>query len=169
MIKTTIYFIVLMAVAYLFNYLHSIINNNNIKSDKKYYKRKYMSDCELNFYNKIKELENEEYKVIPQVNLATIITKENKSFQGELFRNIDFAIFDKNFQNLLLLIELNDSSHKKSSRIKRDIKVKKICDSANIKLITFYTNFANEKDYVINRIKKEILAENTKIDSEVKS
>lgn len=169
MIKTTIYFIVLMAVTYLFNYLHSIINNNNIKSDKKYYKRKYMSDCELNFYNKIKELENEEYKVIPQVNLATIITKENKSFQGELFRNIDFAIFDKNFQNLLLLIELNDSSHKKSSRIKRGIKVKKICDSANIKLITFYTNFANEKDYVINRIKKEILTENTKIDSEVKS
>ena len=100
MIKTTIYFIVLMAVAYLFNYLHSIINNNNIKSDKKYYKRKYMSDCELNFYNKIKELENEEYKVIPQVNLATIIAKQNKSFQGELFRNIDFSIFDKNFQNL---------------------------------------------------------------------
>lgn len=162
MIKIIVYFIILMLIVYLFNYLENILNKNNIKTDKKYYKRKYMSECELNFYNKIKELEKEEYKIIPQINLATIITKENKSFQGELFRNIDFAIFDKDFQNILLLIELNDSSHKKNSRIKRDIKVKKICNSANIKLITFYTNFANEKEYVINRIKKAITLEETK-------
>ena len=160
MIKTTIYFIVLMAVAYLFNYLHSIINNNNIKSDKKYYKRKYMSDCELNFYNKIKELENEEYKVIPQVNLATIIAKQNKSFQGELFRNIDFVIFNKDLTDVLLLIEVNDATHNTKKRKSRDIKVKSICANAGLNLITFYTKYANEKSYVLNRVLRSITTNN---------
>lgn len=49
---------------------------------------------------------------------------------------------------------------KKTNRIKRDIKVKNICNSANIKLITFYTNYPNNKDYVIKRIKQELSIEN---------
>ncbi len=63
-------------------------------------------------------------------------------------------------KNILLLIELNDSSHNKNVRKDRDLKVKKICNDANIKLITFYTKYPNEKDYVINRIKQEIYSNN---------
>ena len=44
----------------------------------------------------------------------------------------------------------------KRKRKNRDLKVKKICNTAKIKLITFYTKYPNEKDYIINRIKKEI-------------
>ena len=51
-----------------------------------------------------------------------------------------------------LLIEINDKTHKQSNRIARDIKVKEICEKADIKLITFYTNYPNKEDYVINRI-----------------
>lgn len=39
---------------------------------------------------------------------------------------------------------------------KRDIKVKDICNKAGIKLITFYTKYSNEKEYVKNRIKEEL-------------
>ena len=38
----------------------------------------------------------------------------------------------------------------------RDLKVKKICNDVNVKLISFYTKYPNEKNYVINRIEKEI-------------
>lgn len=106
------------------------------------------------FYNKLIKIEEiGDYKVIPQLNLALIIKKEaTNKFQNELYKNIDFAIFNKTLTNLIILIELNDSTHQQYKRKYRDIKVKKICDKANIKLITFYTKYDNKEDYIINRI-----------------
>lgn len=160
MIKVIEYLGLLIIIVLLFNYFENKLTANKTNRKNNYYKKRFMTDNELNFYNKIKILENEDYKIVPQVNLATIIEKYGKSFNNELFRNVDFAIFDRDFQNILLLIELNDSSHKKADRIKRDIKVKNICNSADIKLITFYTNYPNNKDYVIKRIKQELCNEN---------
>jgi len=129
------------------------INDNN-KNNPIYENKKFMSDVEKIFYNKISDL-NDEYIVVPQVNLATIIHRKDTRFHNELFRNVDFAIFTKEFE-LLLLIELNDKTHDKYDRKDRDLKVKKICNDVGIKLITFYTDYPNEKDYVIGRIRKEI-------------
>ena len=90
-------------------------------------------------------------------NLASVIEKVSTSrFNTELFRNIDFGIFNADYSKLLLLIELNDESHNNSHRKKRDIKVHDICDKAGIKIITFYTKYSNEKEYVKSRIIKEI-------------
>ena len=119
-----------------------------------YEQKEFMSYYEKYFYNILKEIEHD-YDVIvqPQVNLASIIEKNNKhKYVSELFRNIDFCIFDKDFHKLLLAIEINDSSHLLKKRIIRDFKVKKILNQANIKLIKFYTNMPNEKLYVTNRI-----------------
>lgn len=103
--------------------------NNKVNN---YIKRNFMTSTEMIFYNKIKEL-NDEYIVIPQINLGTIIEKKTKGYRNELFKNIDFAIFSKDFKN------------------------------ANIKLITFYTKYRNEKNWVLNRIKNEISSQrNTK-------
>lgn len=44
-------------------------------------------------------------------------------------------------------------------KIKNKKDVKEICNSANIKLITFYTKYPNEKEYVLNRIISEIKKE----------
>ncbi len=115
-----------------------------------------MTNNERLFYNKIKCLELE-YKIIPQVSLASIISKENNNkYYTDLFRNIDFAIFDTNLQDVLLLIELNDGTHKLKKRKNRDAKIKKICNAAGIPLLFFYTKYPNEKDYVINRIRNII-------------
>ena len=54
------------------------------------------------------------------------------------------------------MIELNDESHNNYHRKKRDIKVRDICNKAGIKLITFYTKYSNEKEYVKSRIIKEL-------------
>lgn len=144
----------------IIEFIKRLLGLENIETEQKeqfkIYKRKeFMTPSELIFYQTLKALEPE-YKVIPQVNLASIIKKVNKGYINELFKNIDFAIFDNEFKKVLLLIELNDSTHNQIDRKDRDLKVKKICNDANIKLITFYTKYPNEKEYVINRIKGEI-------------
>ncbi|MCD7994828.1 MAG: DUF2726 domain-containing protein, partial [Clostridia bacterium] len=73
----------------------------------------------------------------------------------ELYRNIDFGIFDKNY-NILLLIELNDISHQQYKRRERDMKVKEIVKQADIKLINFYTDKPNKPEYVTKRIMNEL-------------
>lgn len=125
-------------------------------TDIKYEKKPIMSDYEIMFYNRMKDLETE-YNIVPQLVLSSIVDKKSKQkYRSELYRIIDFAIFSKDYSKLLLLIELNDNTHNQRKRKDRDLKVKKICNSAKIKLITFYTKYPNEKDYIINRIKKEI-------------
>lgn len=143
------------------------INETKVKKEIKYIKREFMSSYELKFYQMLLELNNE-YNIVPQVNLGTVITKIDNGYRNELFKNIDFGIFDKDFKNLLLLIEINDSTHNQPNRKKRDASVKNICESAGIKLMTFHTNMPNEKNYVINRIKTSINEINNIIESEIK-
>lgn len=115
-----------------------------------------MTNTEKNFYQKLKVLEPK-YKIILQVNLGTIIEKiSSEKFENELFRNIDYGIFTNDFSKVLLLIELNDQTHNQPQRKKRDIKVKEICNKANIPIMTFYTNYPNNQEYVINRILNKI-------------
>lgn len=132
------------------------INNTQNTIHNIYVQKSFMTKTELIFFHKLCGLNTERYSIVPQLNLATVIDKVDDSFRNELFRNVDFAIFNKDYSKLLLLIELNDDSHKNIERKKRDLKVKSICDQANIKLITFYTNLPNEKSYVINRVLNEI-------------
>lgn len=125
-------------------------------ADIKYEKKPIMSNYEIMFYNRMKDLEKD-YNIVPQLVLASVVDKTSKQkYRSELYRIIDFAIFSKDYSKLLLLIELNDNTHNQRKRKDRDLKVKKICNFAGIKLITFYTKYPNEKDYIINRIKKEI-------------
>ena len=132
----------------------SVNYEENNDYSKKYQRKSFMTETEKEFFYKIIKLE-EKYnvKVVPQVNLATVITNINKhKFQNELFRNIDFGIFDSEYNKLLLLIELNDKTHLTKKRRYRDNKVKRICYDAGIKIISFYTYKENNEDYVNNRI-----------------
>ena len=127
-----------------------------------YQKKPLITNQEYEFYLKLKAIEND-YIIIPQLSLSSIVKKiNNASYYTYLFRIIDFAIFTKYFNELLLLIELNDSTHDTKQRRERDLKVQKICNDCGIKLMKFYTCYPNEKEYVINRILKEIKKEDTK-------
>lgn len=99
----------------------------------------------------MQELSSCGFTVVPQINLASVINKtSNGRWHNELFHNIDFGIFDEGF-NILLLVELNDSSHNRPDRIERDFKVRDIAAAASIPFITFYTN-KTKGFYVINSI-----------------
>lgn len=99
----------------------------------------------------------EEYKIIPQINLASIIKKKNNDYYyNDLFRNIDFAIFDKEYTKLLLLIEIDDMTHNNYKRKQRDQKVNNICHNVGIKILHFYTNYPNDESYILRRILKTL-------------
>ena len=150
--------IILMIIVFwvIISHFGTSSSNNNINEDVS--NKQFLSNSEYDFLTKFIDLENELHvNIVPQVNLASIIQKvSNSRFNTELFRNIDFGIFNADYSKLLLLIELNDESHNNYHRKKRDIKVRDICNKAGIKLITFYTRYSNEKEYVKSRIIKEL-------------
>lgn len=124
-------------------------------SNEVYCTKAFLTKNEFDFYLKLKKIEELGYIIVPQVNLASIIDKHSSKYRTELFRNIDFGIFDTHF-NLKLLIELNDSSHNQINRKDRDLKVKKILNDCKIRLLYFYTKYPNEEDYVIHRVYEAI-------------
>ena len=121
-----------------------------------YKKKAFLTPGEKKFLQTLRTLNNYNLIIIPQVNLATIVQKIGEfRYQSELYRNIDFGVFDSEY-NLLLLIELNDPSHQQYQRKQRDIKVQDIVARAEIKLMKFYTDKPNNPDYVIGRILDEL-------------
>ena len=129
---------------------------NSVSTEKKEVsyasKSSIMSDCEKAFFEAFQEIVGDNYIVQPQINLASVVRKETASrYQNELFRNIDFGIFDKSY-NLLLLIEINDRTHERSDRIQRDKKVQGICENAGIPLVVFWTKYGVNKKYIKDRL-----------------
>ena len=149
--------IIVLIILFVFKFNKKDISFNN-PNVRLYEKKSLMTKNEQYFYNILKEIK-EQYnlELMPQLNLATIIRKNyNNKYISELFRIVDFAIFTKDYNEVLLLIEINDSTHLSYKRKKRDQRVKDILNVAGIRLITFYTNYPNQRDYVKNRVIKEL-------------
>ena len=91
---------------------------------------------------------------------------EIKPFMTEYERRIYSILlkFDKDCNNLLMLIEIDDSTHNSYKRRQRDEKVNNICHDVGIKILHFYTSYPNEEGYVLNRILKNL---NNNIDNKV--
>ena len=141
------------------NHKSSLAQEETIEDNTKpytYTKKPLLTEIEKKFLIAIQKGAGENYTVQPQVNLATIIQKQGEfKYQNELYRNIDFGIFNENYE-CVLLIEINDETHNEPNRKKRDIKVKEICKSAEIPLITFYTKYGVNQKYIDEKIKENI-------------
>lgn len=119
-------------------------------------KSSLITPTERSYLTAIKHALPQGYFVQPQINLASIITKAGDfRFQNELYRNIDACIFDMSYKPIVL-IEINDLSHKGRTRRERDEKVKNICEDAGIQLITFWTSYGINQDYISKRINEAI-------------
>lgn len=132
---------------------------NHLKNSKNHLENNYysaknhlMTDCEKKFFVTINNILQGKYILQPQINLASVIEKESfEKYRNELFRNIDFGVFDKSYK-LLLLIEINDQTHQEKKRQERDRKVKTICQKAGIPLIVFWTKFGCNQEYIHKRL-----------------
>ena len=132
------------------------LNPYNIYYKKLFFLRK----SELRFLKTISILENE-YIIIPKLNLKKIITADKNKYKKELKNmTVDYAIFTKDYSQIVLMIELSYKSGTIDNQEKIN-KLKEICDDAGIKFITFEVNQdkENNNQEIINKV-KDILKEN---------
>lgn len=132
------------------------------KKKYSYCKKNFMTNHELIYYNIFKDLESDLNVVIqPQVHLISIVKRNIKhktKYPKELNRIIDFAVFSRDYSELILLVEIGDNSHKRRDRVIRDKTVKSICKSAGIKLIYYYPQYSSDKDRVREFLRNEIIS-----------
>lgn len=127
----------LLAIFYLIKFVKKIIINSKISIDYKEftYKRNPLTETEKKFVQYIKPITDKNNLIImTQVPLQSIFKANNQSdFNKIKAKTIDFALLDNNY-NYKGFIELDDYTHSRADRIKRDIFVNKLFESNNLKL-----------------------------------
>ena len=112
---------------------------------------------EYEFLQTLRQICPDKYEVVPQVALVSVIDKKtNTAYRNELFRVCDYCFVDRDTFEPLLLVELNDSTHKRSDRVQRDQKVAAICADAGMPLVTFWTDGDTSFPYVKKTVLKSI-------------
>lgn len=113
---------------------------------------------EMEYLSCIKAALPENCLVQTQANLASFIVRTDGSrFQNELYRNVDFIITDL-FYRPLMVIEINDQTHLTEDRRERDKKVANICEEAGIPIITLWTYYGVNQEYIKKRIAETLSA-----------
>lgn len=116
----------------------AFIVKKNGKTVKYSVKSSLMTPTEKEYFRAIEAAVGDRYIVLPQINLASVIDKTGEGFRSELFRNVDFGIFDYDYSPVLL-VEINDNTHFRKDRAERDEKVSTILKKARMPLVTFWT------------------------------
>ena len=151
-----IFILLFIIIIYLFLIKNKTKSNfNNIYYKKLFFLRK----SKLKFLKKISILENE-YVIIPKLYLKKIIKTDNKKYKNILKNmTVDYAIFNKDYYQIILLIELSYESDTDNNRDKID-KLKMICNDAGIKFMTFEANNKMNENEIIDKI-RQILKNNS--------
>ncbi|MTI46678.1 DUF2726 domain-containing protein [Sporosalibacterium faouarense] len=124
-----------------------------------YNRKKYLlSKAEYNFY---KVLENaidlNKYYICPKVRVADIIYVTSNPNRQRYFnkiqsKHIDFLLCDKEYLTPKIAIELDDKSHNKSNRVKRDEFLDNAFDDAGVKLLRFRASYSYSPNYINEKI-----------------
>ena len=129
------------------------IENEDLSS--LYEKKTYLlTQNELKFYKLLKSItDKNNLNLFSQVALYEIIKSKNiKYFNKIKSKTIDFVITDVNCK-IKLCIELDDPTHIKENRQKRDKFVDNLFKELNIKLIRIpYWEFDNIENILINKL-----------------
>lgn len=132
----------------------AIIHNHNINYNEKYVKKYYLlTQTELKFYKLLKSITDELNLVIcPQVALYEIVcNKDFRDFNRIQNKCIDFVIAEPNLK-IKFCIELDDYTHTKNRRIKRDEFINKLFNDLNMRLIRIPV----QNYYDLNELKLKI-------------
>lgn len=102
-----------------------------------------LTPAELAFFKALRPVINEQWHIFTKVRLEDIINvkpglerKVAYGFRGRIkSRHIDFVLCDKDTLEILMCIELDDSSHQRKDRIERDKFVDKAIRDADLTII----------------------------------
>lgn len=115
-----------------------------------------VTDNEKEYLEAIDEALPDDCLIVPQANLAAFIDRtDDARFRNELFRNVDFLITDLSYHPLFV-VEINDKTHKEQNRRERDWKVSQICQEAGIPIVTFWTSYGVNYDYIQKQLLKTL-------------
>ena len=141
--------------------------NNEEDIERLPYRKKYLlTKNEYGFYKNLKEIADKYgYAILAKIRFADLVEVNSEAGKSEYMKyfgkikakHIDFILCKKENLYPELLIELNDNSHKKEDRIKRDEFVKKIADKVGYKMI-FVNGTGDLEDIVTKAL--EIKSEN---------
>lgn len=116
-----------------------------------------MNTPERKFFEELQKTIPDDYIIFPQVLLSNIVKvacpkKYFWKYQNKINKKtIDYVIFDKPYFEPILAIEYDGKTHNEMARAKRDVEVKNILDSADIK------NFhVKHKDVDLKELKNKI-------------
>jgi Protein of unknown function (DUF2726) len=119
-------------------------------------KKSLLTPTELEFFKVLKKVVRNNETLFAKVRQADIIeTTCNVShpmfwqrFNRISQRHVDFVICDEATSRPLTVIELNDSSHKRPDRSRRDLQLRQALREASIKLIEIPANFRYESEKI---------------------
>ncbi|MFD2176622.1 DUF2726 domain-containing protein [Veronia pacifica] len=140
-----------LGVAVFFTYvlIVSLKTNRQQSSDKTKFtykvKKSLFSPAERSFLGVLHRLLNDNYEVLGKVRISDVLSPDNannkkdwwSSFNKISSKYFDYVICNKKDLSFVAVIELDDASHNRASRIERDDFVNSACQSANLKLLRF--------------------------------
>ena len=113
---------------------------------------------ERQFYRRLVEAIDNDWLVFAKVRIADVLsvksgTKKRMSWQNKINqKHVDFVLCDKETLKFVMAIELDDRSHERPDRIKRDIFVNAAFESAKLPLLRIKT----AKDYEPSEIRERV-------------
>lgn len=144
-----------------YNYRKQDEHKERFYDSKKFYslKKRVLTDNEKRFFHLAKQVLAKDLIITPQANLQSFIDTDSITRNDELFRNIDFVIFNAEDYIPLLAIELNEYQHYTNPHyIKRDKSVKMILKVIGLPLVTLETEMIEQKsDNELRNIIKSII------------
>ena len=163
MFKYYIIPIILLIIVY---FIELLKKNENTNSSEKENNSNYlmltnpMTETELKFCKILKTI-TDKYNliIIPQIQLQKIFKvyskKDVAAFNKIKAKSIDFAIVDSNY-NYKMFIELDDNSHYRKDRQKRDVFVNELFEIANEKYKHKLVRIKAQNNYKIEELEKII-------------
>ena len=130
-----------------------------------YEKVALFTSAEKKFLNVLDQAVGSEFRIYGKVRIADTIlpkrTLSRKNWNRHFFqissKHFDYVLCDKRSMDPVCVIELNDRSHQRRERIKRDQLVEKACRSANLPLIWIPVQKDYESREIRHLIKKEMM------------
>ena len=138
------------------------LSKSQPSSKEGYYikKKTLLTPAERSFYGVLKQAIPEEIEITCKVRIADVLTPKKgmsrsnwqTAFNQISAKHFDYVLCSTTTLEVLAVVELDDKSHNKPSRVKRDELILEACESADLPLIRFPAKAAYTVDGVRNAI-----------------
>jgi very-short-patch-repair endonuclease len=123
----------------------------------------FMTKSESEFFHILQNVIGEKYYIFAQVHLPTLVDHKIKgqnwfgAFRHISEKSVDFVLCDKINISPKLAIELDDKSHEREDRIRRDGEVEKILKEAGFPLLRIKTMNSYDQSWLLKEIDAKLL------------